>query len=187
MPPTRQPLPHDRLRTILRRVTTAALAVTCVVLSILLWQTRREIQQRPPWFSIVLAPADSAEIRGGAGAESGAPPDRQVFRPPRGHRVLLILELPEGGSSGGLRGPGAATPSGGASWAAEVLPPPGEGPGSVEPVASVFRGAVQVHIEPDPKPGPYRVNLYRFEGERPERVAGYGFRIGLPETVPADE
>lgn len=180
-------MPHDRLRTILRRFTTAALAVTCVILSILLWQTRREIQRTAPWFSIVLAPSESAEIRGGAGAESGPPPDRQVFRPPHGHRILLILELPAARRGGGREGAGTGAPRIEGSWAAEVLPPTGEGPGSVEPVASVYRGAVQVHMEPDPRPGRYRVNLYRFEGERPERVAGYGFRIGMPEAAPADE
>jgi hypothetical protein len=45
---------------------------------------------------------------------------------------------------------------------------------------------VQVELAPDPAPGQYRVNLYRFEGQRPERVARYGLRIGLSEEVPAE-
>lgn len=187
MPTPHQPIPNARLRTILRRLTTAALAVTCVILAVLLWEARREIRQAPPWFSIVLSPADSPAIRGGAGAESGPPRDRQVFRPPPGHRVVLTLELPRRVRDASGTAAGAEVVRGGVSWAAEVLPPPGEGPGSVQPVASVLRGAVQVEMDADPTPGRYLVNLYRFEGERPERVAGYGFRIGLPELAPAQE
>jgi hypothetical protein len=176
------------LRTGARLVTTAALAGACVILSVLLWQARREIQRPPPSFDVVLPPAD-VEIRGGAGAEPirpstrgsehrGLPADRQVFRPPRGHRVVLTLELP-----GGVRA-GSESPE--VAWAAEVLPPTGEGPGYVQRVTAVLRGAVQVELAPDPAPGQYRVNLYRFEGQRPERVARYGLRIGLSEEVPAE-
>jgi hypothetical protein len=91
---------------------------------------------------------------------------------------VLALELP-----GGVRA-GSESPE--VAWAAEVLPPTGEGPGYVQRVTAVLRGAVQVELAPDPAPGQYRVNLYRFEGQRPERVARYGLRIGLSEEVPAE-
>jgi hypothetical protein len=193
LPPTPHPagprwLRSRRLRTGARLVTTAALAAACVILSALLWQARREIGRPPPAFDVVLPPAD-AEIRGGAGAEPirpstreserrGPPADRQVFRPPRGHRIVLTLELP-----GDPRAQGGSEE---VVWAAEVLPPTGEGPGYVQRATLVLRGAVQVELPPDPAPGQYRVNLHRFQGQTPERVARYGFRIGLPEDAPEE-
>lgn len=168
-----------RAQTGLRLLTTAALAAACAVLSVLLWQARQEVQPPVPGFPTTLTPAASSEPPPSSHRRPALriPLDRKtVLRPPRGHRLDLTLELP-------ADMPAETARTAGLRFVAEILPPPGEGPGEVRPVNVISSGAVQVAIDPDPAPGQYGVNLFRFEKQDLEWVAWYTFRVGLPEDA----
>lgn len=140
---------------------TAVLAAVCLILAILLWQARTEVQPPQPVEVVYLSPSGSGLLRG------GAPPDRRVVRPPQGHRVVVFLAY--AGVDDGER------------FAAEIFPPTGEGPARIVEITRRSDQAFAVDLGTDPPPGQYRIVVYSVGVEGSRELATYGFRIGVPE------
>lgn len=144
-----------------RWLATAVLAAACVVLAVLLWRAREEVQRPRPVTMVSLTPAGSGTLRGGEA------PGRLVIRPPRGNRVVVLLAYAGVGDE--------------VRFAAEIDPPTGEGPPRLVEVTRRSDEAFAVGLGTDPAPGRYRIVLYALEGDGLRELAIYEFRLGVAE------
>lgn len=133
------------------------MGLVCLLVGVLAWQVRRELQPTPPSVVVSVRPA---------GVVVPNHRYRRVVRPPEGKRVVLRLDLSD------------AAPA--ERYTAEVYPPGSQEPAGTSRVLP-RRKTVELDLGPAPVRGPYRIVVYGQRGRRSRPVATYRVRLGQPE------